>query len=102
MTSEGLIKIKVAVYSNPMSSHIFILTNGKLALDTSEIPLFFKIFFFFLFFFSSFVPSGFAPDGTESQTPLHCCHSPSDVARQLVSSREGLLVWAGLGSPGHV
>lgn len=51
MTSEGLIKIKVAVYSNPMSSHIFILTNGKLALDTSEIPLFFKIFFFFPFFF---------------------------------------------------
>lgn len=51
MTSEGLIKIKVAVYSNPMSSHIFILTNGKLALDTSEIPLFFKIFFFSFFFF---------------------------------------------------
>lgn len=62
-----------------MSFHIF-NHNRKLSLDFAEIP-----FFFFLL-----VRSGFPPDGSEPQALsfFHCCHSPSSITKQLISSKE--------------
>ena len=93
MTSEGLILIKVAVYSNTMSFHIFNHNKWKTRFGRSEIPLFFLL-----------VRSGFPLGGSEPQAlPSAAVVCPISQSSSL-ALRKSPLAWGGLGfrdtSPG--